>query len=71
MTQRADYLLNNDPVPALEPELLRIAGLSEFKLGDYEAARRYLSRYLDLSGPGGRTGTTPEADAEYAMGALG
>lgn len=70
VTQRADYLLNNDPVPALEPELLRIAGLSEFKLGDYEAARRYLSRYLDLSGPGGRTGTTPEADAEYAMGAI-
>ena len=57
-------LLADDPVEELVPETERIIGLSLFKESDYDEARRWLEKYIR------HDGTTPAADAIYALGVI-
>ena len=60
----AKALLSRDVPEELEPETLRVAGLSCFKLGQYDQATKYLHRYLrddDID---------PAPDAVYALGVI-
>lgn len=56
-------LLQRNPVEELTPEINRIAGLSYFKTGDYNSARRHLEKFIETS-------QAPNDDAVYALGAI-
>lgn len=53
-----------NPVPELVPEMLRISGMSFFKLGKYTPARDDLREYL------AQCKGTPDAEALYALGVI-
>ncbi|MDE5807451.1 MAG: tetratricopeptide repeat protein [Muribaculaceae bacterium] len=60
----APLLRKNNLDPDLLPETNRIAGLSYFKTGDYENARKCLATYLKESPD------DPAPDAAYALGVI-
>lgn len=57
-------MLHQGVDPELEPELHRIMGMSSFKLGDREEARRQLHEYLRT------TQGSPSGEALYALGSI-
>ncbi|MCM1152898.1 MAG: tetratricopeptide repeat protein [Muribaculum sp.] len=60
----AEGLLHDNPVPLLEEDTERVAGLARFKLNETESARRHLSKYI------GATGENALPDAKYAYATL-
>ncbi len=61
VAREGQRLLSSLSDPELAPELNRITGLSLFKLGDWQRARTFLNRYVDL------TDGDPAHDAVYAL----
>lgn len=59
---RGESLLDKLNNEELAPELCRITGLSLFKTGNTSKARRYLTRYMEI------TPDTPSSDAVYVLG---
>lgn len=57
-------LLTSDLAPEIAPETMKVTGLSYFKLGEKESARKYLENYLDAAGSGA------DASALYALGTI-
>lgn len=64
VTGHGKALLNGDVPAELEPETVRVVGLSYFKLGDYAQATKYLRRYMRYEQ------IEPAADAVYALGVI-
>lgn len=62
VTDAAKSLTGKNAAAELLPETNRIIGISYFKNGDYEKARKYLSAYLK------ETDSEPSPDAIYALG---
>lgn len=59
----ANTIMAKNPVEELLPELHRIAGLSQFKIGEYETARPHLEEFVEAV-------EYPNDDAVYALGAI-
>ena len=64
---RTAPMLRGDVNPELAPEMYRIAGMSNFKLDNYEAARSDLQKYLELND---EAGGTADNEALYALGCM-
>ena len=59
----AAAILARDRVPELSPELHRISGLSYFKKGDIDNARKHLEKFMSST-------SSPDDDAVYVLGAI-
>lgn len=57
-------LVKEKPVQPLLTQTLRVTGLSYFKLGEYDRAYSWLTRYIDSETD------IPESEALYALGAM-
>lgn len=64
VVKNATSLMKKMPVEQLMPEMMKITGLSYFKLDDYSRARDYLQQYFDS------IKSAPTSDALYALGVL-
>lgn len=64
VASRGPRLLESTPAPALVPETMNVIGMSLFKLGDTNAARQWLERYLESAG------NAAADNARYAVGTI-